>query len=96
MADGCYAVITAAKAKRGLLQARLRFQLDHASEYRRNRERPCAIHIRWASFPSNVVCIRCDRAGSYHVDGVLARFGRDIALPDLLMELATRKAQADF
>jgi L-alanine-DL-glutamate epimerase-like enolase superfamily enzyme len=42
-------------------------------------------------FPLDVVrieCERCGRAGSYRRDGLMARFGVDIALPDLLMELA--------
>ena len=35
-------------------------------------------------FPSDVVrieCERCGRAGSYRRDGLMARFGVDIALP---------------
>jgi L-alanine-DL-glutamate epimerase-like enolase superfamily enzyme len=38
-------------------------------------------------FPLDVVrieCERCGRAGSYRRDGLMARFGPDIALPDLL------------
>jgi hypothetical protein len=41
-------------------------------------------------FPLDVVrieCERCGRAGSYRRGGLLARFGADIALSDLLMEL---------
>ena len=39
-------------------------------------------------FPLNVVrieCERCGRAGSYRHDGLVAQFGADIALPDLLV-----------
>jgi hypothetical protein len=42
-------------------------------------------------FPLDVVrieCPRCNRAGSYRRDGLVARFGVDIALPDLLLALA--------
>ena len=41
-------------------------------------------------------CARCGRAGSYRRDGLVARFGPDAALPDVLMALATcerRRAQ---
>ena len=43
-------------------------------------------------FPLPVVCIdcpRCERAGSYRLDGLFARFGADAALPDLLIALAS-------
>lgn len=39
-------------------------------------------------FPSPVDCERCGRAGSYRLDGLLARFGADAALPDVLLDLA--------
>jgi hypothetical protein len=42
-------------------------------------------------FPLDVVrieCERCGRAGSYRRDGLMARLGADIALPDLLVALA--------
>jgi len=35
-----------------------------------------------------IECERCGRAGSYRRDGLVARFGADIALPDLLLALA--------
>jgi hypothetical protein len=41
-------------------------------------------------FPSDIVridCERCGRAGSYRRDGLVARFGADIALPNLLVAL---------
>jgi len=41
-------------------------------------------HIRSANLPQPSSA----RAGSYRRDGLMARFGPDIALPDLLMELA--------
>ena len=50
-------------------------------------------------FPSTVVrieCQRCGRAGSYRLDGLLARFGPDAALPDVLMALATCERRRDF
>jgi len=37
-----------------------------------------------------------DRAGSYRRDGLLARFGADIALPDLLMAHPRANAGRDF
>jgi len=43
-------------------------------------------------FPLGIVrveCERCGRAGSYRRDGLMARFGPDIALPDLLAALAS-------
>jgi hypothetical protein len=39
-------------------------------------------------FPFDVVrieCERCGRASRYRRDGLMARFGADIALPDLLL-----------
>ena len=50
-------------------------------------------------FPLGIVrveCERCGRAGSYRRDGLMARFGPDIALPDLLMELAQCERRRDF
>ena len=50
-------------------------------------------------FPSAVVhieCQRCGRDGSYRLDGLLARFGPDAALPDVLMALATCDRCQDF
>ena len=50
-------------------------------------------------FPLNVVrieCERCGRAGRYRRDGLLARFGPDIALPDLLVALASCGRRMDF
>ncbi len=41
-------------------------------------------------------CPRCDRAGSYRRDGLMARFGADIALPDLLLALASCERRKDF
>jgi hypothetical protein len=37
-----------------------------------------------------------ERAGCYRRDGLLARFGADIALPDLLVALAKCERLADF
>jgi hypothetical protein len=50
-------------------------------------------------FPLDVVrieCERCGRAGSYRRDGLMARFGPDTALPDLLVALAQCERRADF
>ncbi len=50
-------------------------------------------------FPLPVVridCPRCNRAGSYRRDGLVARFGADAALPDVLMALAARERRRDF
>ena len=50
-------------------------------------------------FPLDVVRIerqRCGRAGSYRGDGRMARFGADIALPDLLVALSSCEGRADF
>ena len=50
-------------------------------------------------FPLDVMRIECQRrgrAGSYRRDGLLARFGADIALPDLLVPLSSCERRADF
>jgi len=50
-------------------------------------------------FPLAVVridCPRCNRAGSYRGDGLLARFGADAALPDVLMALVECERRKDF
>jgi hypothetical protein len=50
-------------------------------------------------FPLPVVridCPRCERAGSYRLDGLKARFGADAALPDLLLALASCERRKDF
>ena len=50
-------------------------------------------------FPLPVVridCPRCERAGSYRRDRLLARFGADTALPDVLMALASCERRPDF
>jgi len=39
---------------------------------------------------------RCGRTGSYGRDGLMARFGVDIALPDLLGALSSCERRADF
>ncbi len=52
-----------------------------------------------AEYPSPVVrieCERCGRAGSYRLDGLVARFGADAAPPDVLMALASCERRADF
>jgi hypothetical protein len=52
-----------------------------------------------AEFPLAVVrieCERCGRTGSYRLDGLMARFGPDIALPDVLMALASCERRRDF
>jgi hypothetical protein len=41
-------------------------------------------------------CPRCERAGSYRLDGLLVRFGADAALPDVLMALAECDRRKDF
>ncbi len=43
-----------------------------------------------------VDCERCGRAGSYRLDGLIARFGADAALPDVLVALAACERPADF
>jgi hypothetical protein len=48
-----------------------------------------------AATSGHMECRRCDRAGSYRKAG-LARFGADIALPDLHLALATCERRADF
>jgi hypothetical protein len=50
-------------------------------------------------FPLDVVrveCPYCDRAGSYRRDSLMVRFGADIALPDLLLALASCDRRRDF
>jgi hypothetical protein len=50
-------------------------------------------------FPLKVVridCARCERAGSYRLDGLVARFGEDALLPDVLMALASCERRLDF
>ncbi len=50
-------------------------------------------------FPLAVVrieCERCGRAGSYRLDSLMARFGPDAALPDVLMALASCERRRDF
>jgi hypothetical protein len=50
-------------------------------------------------FPLDVIrieCPRCDRAGSYRKEGLLARFGPEAALPDVLMALASCERRQDF
>jgi len=50
-------------------------------------------------FPLDVVrieCERCGRAGSYRRDGLMARFGPDIAPHDLLVALSSCERRADF
>lgn len=37
-----------------------------------------------------IECERCGRSGGYRREGLLARFGPDAALPDVLMALASR------
>ncbi len=39
---------------------------------------------------------RCERAGSYRRDGLMARLGPDAALPHILMALATCARRGDF
>jgi hypothetical protein len=41
-------------------------------------------------------CPRSNRAGSYRRDGLMARFGADAALPDVLMALAACERRKDF
>jgi hypothetical protein len=50
-------------------------------------------------FPRDTVrveCPHCGRALSYRRDGLIERFGSDIALPDLLAELAAGERGHDF
>jgi hypothetical protein len=47
----------------------------------------------WTSW--RIECQRCNRAGSYRLDGLTARFGADNAL-HLLLALAQRERRADF
>jgi hypothetical protein len=56
-------------------------------------------HVPSARFPLDVVrieCQRCGRAGSYALARLIERFGADIALPDLLVALASCERRADF
>ena len=49
-------------------------------------------------FPLPVVridCEPCERAGSYRLEGLIERYGGDIALPDLLMALAKCERRGD-
>ena len=51
------------------------------------------------SFPCpsfEIDCERCDRAGSYRLNGLVERFGADAALPDVLEALARCERKADF
>ena len=41
-------------------------------------------------------CQRCDRAGSYRLDGLLARFGPNAALPDVLLAGHLRRRKASL
>jgi len=43
-----------------------------------------------------IECCRCGRFGSYRHDGLMARFGPDAALPDVLMALASCERRRDF
>lgn len=55
--------------------------------------------LTFADYPGDVVrieCERCGRAGRYRLDGLVTRFGADIALPDLLLALAACERRADF
>jgi hypothetical protein len=45
---------------------------------------------------ARVDCPRCERAGSYRLDGLLARFGAAAALPDVLLALASCDQRKDF
>jgi hypothetical protein len=50
-------------------------------------------------FPLAVVridCPRCEQAGSYRRDGLMARLGADAALPDVLLALASCERRADL
>ena len=47
-------------------------------------------------FLVRIDCLRCERAGSYRLDGLVARFGADAALPDVLMALALCERRKDF
>jgi hypothetical protein len=52
-----------------------------------------------AQFPLDAVrleCPHCGRARSYRRDVLIERFGSDIALPDLLAELAACERRHDF
>jgi hypothetical protein len=50
-------------------------------------------------FPLDVVhidCERCGRAGRYAKARLMARFGADIALPDVLVAIAQCERRKDF
>ena len=50
-------------------------------------------------YPGEVVrisCKWCGRSGSYGLDGLIARFGTDAALPDVPLELASCERRPDF
>ncbi len=50
-------------------------------------------------FPLKVVrvgCARCERTGRYRLDRLIARFGADAALPDVLTALASCERRGDF
>jgi hypothetical protein len=50
-------------------------------------------------FPFGIVridCQRCGRAGSYRLAVLMERFGPDIALPNLLMALASCARRGDL
>jgi hypothetical protein len=43
-----------------------------------------------------IECQRCGRTGSYRLDGRMARFGPDAALPDVLLALASCERRQEF
>jgi hypothetical protein len=47
-------------------------------------------------FPLPVVRIACRRAGRYRLDGLIARFGADAALPHVLVENAACDRRTGF
>jgi hypothetical protein len=52
-----------------------------------------------ADYPGDVVrveCPTCERAGRYRLDGLIARFGPDAALPDVLAAVAACVRRAGF
>ena len=42
-----------------------------------------------------IACEACGRAGSYRLEGLIERYGGDIALPDLLLALAKCERRDD-
>lgn len=46
--------------------------------------------------PMEVACPRCARAGRYRLERLIARFGPDASLPDVLRELARCPQTASF